>query len=229
MEALILAGGFGKRLRPITEEVPKPLVPIAGKPILGWQLEWLLENNVDSIIAAVGYKKDQVIEYLKKSCKALGLELNYVEESKPLGTGGALKNAESTVSGKAFYMVNGDIITNMPLDKLSLDGALASISLVPMRSPFGIVVAEHGKVLSFEEKPLLKDYMINAGAYLLDRKIFDYAPQSGSIEKDVFEKLAPKALLNATKFYDIYWKSIDSIKDMEEASKELLEKPLFWA
>ncbi|MGC8586771.1 MAG: nucleotidyltransferase family protein [Candidatus Micrarchaeia archaeon] len=160
---------------------------------------------------------------MKRKVKDFGIDFKYAEESEPLGTGGALKNTERLVKGSKFYALNGDILTNIDIGRLSVDGAIAAIALVPLRSPFGIVVAKQGKVLGFEEKPLLRQHMINAGIYLMDRKVFEFAPRNGSLEKDVFEKLAPKGMINATEFADSYWRSIDSLKDMEEANKELAE------
>ncbi|ALU11983.1 nucleotidyltransferase [Ignicoccus islandicus DSM 13165] len=231
MKALILAGGFGKRLMPLTSERPKPMIEIAGKPILVWQIELLKRNNIKNVVVTIAHLKEVVIRELGSGHK-YGVSLAYVVEDEPLGTGGAIANAKSVLEGEEkFVVMNGDIITNLNVSKLceELKGDLVgTMALVPLPSPYGIVVFdENYKIKEFREKPRLEDYYINAGVYCFTNEIFDYLPNTGDIEKTSFPRLAREGKLKAVVFKDVYWKSIDTYKDVEEADKYLRENELF--
>lgn len=231
VKALILAGGFGKRLRPLTEVKPKPLISIKGRPILAWQFDWLRKNGVNEVVLAVGYLKEKIINEIG-SGKKYNVNVGYVVEDEPLGTAGGLKNAEHILKNeKCFYVLNGDIITNLDLKKLSMElreDVVGAIAVVPLRSPYGIIRfdVKSGKILSFVEKPVLKEYWINAGVYCLTPKIFEYLPPKGDIEQTAFPKLAKEGLLKAVYYENVLWKSIDTHKDVEEAEKLLKEYPI---
>ncbi|MEM0196863.1 MAG: nucleotidyltransferase family protein [Sulfolobales archaeon] len=226
MKAAIIAGGLGKRLRPLTEDRPKPLVEVAGKPIIEWQIEWLRRCGVNSFIILAGYYREKLIDFLGSGSK-FGVHVAYVIEDEPLGTGGAIKNAESLIGNETFIAVNGDIITNIPVEELveylnGLRDAVAAIALVPLRSPYGIVELDRsGRVITFREKPVLEEYLINAGIYVMKPEIFEYLPSRGDIERDTFPKLAAEGRLVGRVFRGYYWRSIDTIKDVEEASHEV--------
>lgn len=228
MKALILAGGLGERLRPYTEKVPKPLLEVAGKPILFWQIEWLKKHNVDSIVLAVGYLGEKIEETIGDGSQ-FGVKVDYSYEKEKLGTGGAIKNAKSYLEDtKKFFVINGDIITNINLTKLSdkvENGVLGGIAVVPLPSPYGIIKFDEttGVIRSFVEKPKLPDYWINAGIYILKKEIFDMLPDKGDIEKTAFPKLAEEKKLIAVPFNDVYWKSVDTHKDIKEAARILKE------
>ncbi len=227
--AAILAGGYGKRLRPLTIERPKPLLEVAGKPILIHMIEWLKYYGINEIVLLVGYLKEKIIESLGSGSK-YGVTIVYSVEDEPLGTGGALKNAAG-ILGKSekFLIINGDIITNLDprplLDALD-KGYYVSIASVQLRSPYGILeLGENDMVLSFREKPLLKDYWINAGVYGATPKMLEYLPDRGDLEETTLPRLASNKKIIAIK-YDLartYWRSIDSIKDLEKASRDILE------
>ncbi|MFP3197824.1 MAG: nucleotidyltransferase family protein [Sulfolobaceae archaeon] len=225
MKAVILAGGFGKRLRPLTDERPKPLIEIAGKPIIEWQIKWLKKFGVTSVFVLAGYKKEVLIDWVAKNQDKLGIPIAILTEDQPLGTGGAIKRLNGFISnGEKFFVLNGDILTNLDLSKLGDDKAVAVISLVPLRSPFGIVkVNSEGNIIQFVEKPVLKDFWINAGIYSMNSEIFEYLPEKGDIEKETFPLLAKKGLLKGITFDDVYWRSIDTLKDYEEANAEITE------
>ncbi|MCD6428321.1 MAG: nucleotidyltransferase family protein [Desulfurococcales archaeon] len=227
MRAAIIAGGFGKRLRPLTEEKPKTLVEVAGRPILEWQIMWLKRYGVDTVIILAGYLREKIIEFLGSGSR-FGVSAVYVVEEEPLGTGGALKNAEAILRDGVFIATNGDIITNIPVNKL-IDAllnsdALAAIALVPLKSPYGVVeVDSKGYVRSFIEKPVIEHYLVNAGVYAMKPEVFKYVPAKGDLERDTFPRLAKEGLLKGVVFRNVYWRSIDTIKDIEEASRELRE------
>ena len=224
MLAAILAGGFGKRLRPYTEEVPKPLVEVAGKPILEWQIEWLKKHGIEEFVLLIGYRKEKIIEHIGSGSR-LGVRVTYVVEDEPLGTGGAVKNAEHILSKTdVFLVLNGDILTN--LDPLKLvekldEGYLGVIATIPLPSPYGVLEIEDSKVKGFIEKPKLKDYWINAGVYALKPSALKYFPEKGDLERTAFPAMARDGVLAAVKYIDIFWKAIDTYKDLEEATKTI--------
>jgi len=222
--AAILAGGFGKRLRPYTEEVPKPLVEVAGKPILEWQIEWLKKHGIEEFVLLIGYRKEKIIEHIGSGSR-LGVRVTYVVEDEPLGTGGAVKNAEHILSKTdVFLVLNGDILTNLDPMKLveKLDeGYLGVIATIPLPSPYGVLEIEDSKVKGFIEKPKLKDYWINAGVYALKPSALKYFPEKGDLERTAFPAMARDGVLAAVKYIDIFWKAIDTYKDLEEATKTI--------
>jgi NDP-sugar pyrophosphorylase family protein len=226
LKVAILAGGYGKRLRPYTETTPKPLVEVAGKPILVWQMEWLKRYGITEFVLLVGYLKEKIIEYVGSGAR-FGVSVTYVVEDKPLGTAGALKNAEHVLrSEKVFLVINGDIITNLDPRKLiekleEVDEAVGVIASVPLRSPYGILEVRGDQVVRFREKPVLHEYWINAGVYAFRPDVFQYLPEHGDIEVTAFPKLASEGRLYTVKFSNVYWRSIDTHKDVEEAGREL--------
>ncbi|MDE1833504.1 MAG: nucleotidyltransferase family protein [Candidatus Micrarchaeota archaeon] len=227
MKAVILAGGYGKRLRPLTEERPKPLVEVGGKPIIEWQVNWLKSMGVDSFIVLAGYLKERVIDHLGAGRK-WGVKMAYLIEEEPLGTGGALKNAEHLLENeKRFVMVNGDIITNIDFKDVKNDSTVATMALVPLKSPFGVIKTSNSHITQFVEKPVLEDYWINAGIYVMKSEIFSMLPEKGDIEKFTFPKLAKENQLGCAKYTDSYWRSVDSMKDLEEVSNDLKEHKVY--
>jgi mannose-1-phosphate guanylyltransferase len=222
LKAVILAGGFGKRLKPLTDSKPKPLIEVGGMPIIEWQINWLKKNDIKEVIVCTGYLKESVINHIG-SGKKFGVRVGYSVEEKALGTGGALKNAETLLNNDHFIMLNGDIITNLDPSYLvrSLEeGILGVIASVPLRSPYGILELSGDYVKGFREKPQLPDFWINAGVYCLDRRIFDYLPERGDIEAHTFPKLAEQEKIKVVRFENAAWKSIDTHKDIEEAERE---------
>ena len=219
MKAIILAGGRGKRLRPITDYVPKPLIPIKNIPIIEWQIKYLKKFGVSEVIICSGYKTEMIENYLNN--KKLGLKVTFSIEKKPLGTGGAIKNAGKKIKDKSFLVINGDVITNIDLKKLlKKENSIASIQL---KTKFGILQTNEDKIIKFDEKKEIPDVWMNAGIYNLNTDILKELPNVGDIEKTLFPKFAKKGKLNTVKFTKSEWYSVDSFKDMEESS-EIVEK-----
>lgn len=221
MKAIILAGGLGRRLRPLTEDTPKPLLEVSGKPIIVWQIEWLKKYGINEIIICAGYLREKIIKRLGNGCK-FGVKIGYVVEDIPLGTGGAIKNTEIFLKNEVgFYILNGDILTDLDPSKLRNIGEkyIGSIALVQLKSPYGIIETEGERIIRFREKPLIKEYWINAGIYYFKPQIFEYLPEKGDIEKKTFPLLAEKGLVMAVKYENVFWKSIDTHKDLQEAEK----------
>mgnify|MGYP000685534745 CR=1 FL=1 len=144
MYALIIAGGEGERLRPYTWDRPKPMVEVAGRPILEHQVRWLKRYGVTHVVILCHYKAEVVQDYFGDGSR-FGLHISYTVEERPLGRGGALKLGHTLLPADADPIValNGDILTNQPLDRLvayhQRKGAVATIMLVPLKSPYGIV------------------------------------------------------------------------------------------
>jgi NDP-sugar pyrophosphorylase family protein len=221
MLAVILAGGFGKRLAPLTSEVPKPLLLVGGRPILVRQIEWLRGFGVADVVLAVGYLKHKIFETLGDG-RRIGVRIFYSVEEEPLGTGGAVKNAEPFITDDVFVVLNGDVLTNLDLNKLveALGDADGAIALVPLRSPYGIVEFDAGGyVTHFREKPILEGFYINAGVYALKRRVLSELPDRGNIEETLFPRLAQQRRLKAVVYRDVFWKSVDSLKDLEEVDR----------
>ncbi|AZI75981.1 putative nucleotidyltransferase [Sulfolobales Beppu virus 1] len=224
MHAVILAGGFGKRLFPLTQEKPKPLIEINGKPILEWQIEYLKQFGIESFYVLAGYKKEVLIEWVSKNQERLNVSIAILTEEEPLGTGGALKRLKNFINDE-FIAMNGDILTNIDIRRLTLENPyIVAISLIPLRSSFGVVKLEGEKIISFEEKPILKEYWMNAGIYKMKPDIFEYLPDKGDIEKTTFPLLAQTGNIKGVKFDPCIWISIDSIKDLEMA-QEITKSP----
>ena len=217
MKAIILAGGRGKRLKPVTDYVPKPLVPIKNIPIIEWQIRYLKKFGIREVIICTGYKADMIESYL--SMKKLGMKIKFSIEKTPLGTGGAIKKAGQLINDKSFFVINGDTITNIDLHQLaSKKNAIAAIEL---RTKYGILETESDKIINFKEKKEISDTWMNAGIYHLQKEVLKKLPIKGDIEKTVFPDYAKKGMLNTIKFKNVEWFSVDSFKDMEECSERV--------
>ncbi|HXG73566.1 MAG TPA: nucleotidyltransferase family protein [Candidatus Nitrosotenuis sp.] len=225
MHAIILAGGIGTRLKPITDYVPKPLIPINNIPIIEWQITYLKKHGINKIIICSGYKAEQIQNYLKHK-NNFGTKIRYSIEKTPLGTGGAIKKAARLINDKSFLVLNGDVITNIDLKKMLVTPN--SIALVELRTKFGTVSMSGNKIVDFKEKKPLKDIWMNSGIYHLDKKIVKDLPSKGSIEEDTFHKYAKNGKLNGVKFEDALWFSIDSHKDIDECAS-VLKNAKFWS
>jgi len=214
MKAIILAGGRGKRLKPVTDYVPKPLVPINNIPIIEWQIKYLKKFDVKEVIICTGYKADMIESYL--NMKELGIKIKFSIEKSPLGTGGAIKKAGKMINEKSFFVINGDTITNIDLHKLA--SKTNTVAAIELRTKYGILETESEKIVNFKEKKEITDTWMNAGIYHLQKEILKKLPVKGDIEKTVFPDYAKKGLLNTIKFKNVEWFSVDSFKDMEECS-----------
>jgi len=214
LKAIILAGGRGKRLRPITDYVPKPLISIKNIPIIEWQIKYLKKFGISEVIICSGYKTEMIENYLKN--KKLGIKITFSIENKPLGTGGAIKKAGKKIKDKSFIVINGDIITNINLEKLmKKENSIASIQL---KTNFGILQTDKDKIIKFDEKKEIENLWMNAGIYHLTKETIKELPNVGDIEKTLFPDYAKKEKLSTIKFTNSKWYSVDSFKDMEECS-----------
>ena len=231
MQALILAGGEGTRLRPLTSTIPKPVVPLVDRPFVAFMLGWLRAHGVEDVVMACGHMASGVRNVLGDG-SAFGVALRYVEEQRPLGTGGALKFAEPLLDDR-FLMLNGDVLTDLDLtaqiSQHERTGALATLALTPVEDPshYGLVrIADGGEVTEFVEKPApdqIDTRNISAGVYVLERAVLDMleADRPASIERDVFPRLVGEGLFGCVA--DGYWKDIGTPERYLEGTFDILE------
>jgi NDP-sugar pyrophosphorylase family protein len=221
--AIILAGGSGERLRPLTDDRPKIMIEVAGTPILFHQLAWLRRHGVTKVIVACGYRHAVIAAALAQA--DLGdTEVVLSVEPRKLGRGGALKLACQTPPPDGpFLALNGDLMTDFDLgdllDQHTASGVLATIAIAPLRSPHGIALVTGDKVQAFQEKPWLPHW-INAGVYALSPALIPRFPDLGDHEERLFPELAAAGQLGAFRVPG-FWRSIDTVKDVSEVSAEL--------
>ncbi|MDC0187004.1 nucleotidyltransferase family protein [Candidatus Nitrosopelagicus sp.] len=221
MKAIILAGGRGKRLRPITDKIPKPLIPINNKPLIERTIKYLKKYGITEIIISSGYKSNLIEKFLKKE-KNFGCKIIFSTEKTPLGTGGAIKKALRYVDEDSFLVLNGDIVTNIDLKKILKKSN--TIAANELKTKFGTMNIKNNKILKFNEKKDVANVWMNPGIYHLSKNIEKLIPKKGSLEGLVFPKMVKNKSLETVKFKNVLWFSIDSHKDIEECSKEIKSK-----
>jgi len=203
MQVVVLAGGIGSRLKPWTNDIPKPLLPMLDMTLLERVVEGVPANLVDEVVVAGGYKIEMIEEYFRTA--NVDFDVRIVPEDKPLGTGGALGNCRDVVSGR-FACFNGDIVSSLNvgpmLEQHSKMGVKGTLALWQVEDPtrFGIVgLDEKNNVTQFKEKPKPEEVfsnLINAGSYILEEEVFDIMPnEKHSLERDIFPVLAEEGTL----------------------------------
>jgi mannose-1-phosphate guanylyltransferase len=231
VQALILAGGEGTRLRPLTSTVPKPVVPLVDRPFITFMIDWLRGHGVDDVVMSCGHLADGVRSVLGDG-ESVGVRLRYMEEPRPLGTGGALKYAEDLLDDR-FLMLNGDVLTDIDvtaqLAAHDRTGARATLALYPVEDPsaYGLVrLAADDAVTEFVEKPApdqIDTNNISAGVYVLERSVLELLKPGApaSIERDVFPRLVGNGLYGHVS--EGYWKDIGTPERYLEATFDILE------
>lgn len=228
MKALILAGGLGTRLRPLTYDVPKPLVPLLGKPLVQHIID-PLPAEVDTVILAVSYMKDALEEYFR--AHDVGRKVVLVNEDHPLGTGGAVKNVSRYIDG-TFLAFNGDVVCSIDLQDMlhrhRSQGGIGTMALwqVPDPSAFGVVGRDsRGRVTVFQEKPTREEAIstsINAGVYIFEKEILEHIPDGVvSLEREVFPKVLGLGL-NGYEFRG-HWIDCGTRENILQAQRTLLD------
>ena len=236
MQALILAGGKGTRLRPLTVYTPKPIVPVMNRPLLAYQIEILRRAGITDITLSLSYQPDK-IEQLIGSGSDYGVHLSYVTEPSPMGTAGAYRYAIAS-GGETTVVFNGDVITDLDVNKLiefhHTSGAAATLALAPVPDPsrYGLVpVGKNGEIAQFLEKPTeddrkrLKATTINAGIYILEPQVLDMIPMgtNHSFEYEVFPQLLDKKVpFFGYVMKDEYWRDIGTPESYLEAHHDFL-------
>ena len=235
MKALILAGGFATRLRPLSCTRPKILFPVLNKPLLEWTLESLSKSGIKEAILAVNHQTAFHIKNSKFSKGKMKIAYSYDPPKKPLGTGGAIKHAEDLLEDDNFLVVNGDIFTSINYAEIiekheEEKDAVATIALCTVKDPsrYGVAELENGgRIRRFIEKPpsgMSPSNLINAGIYVLNHEIFRYIQKGRkiSLEREVFPKLAEEGKLFGYVF-DGLWTDIGKAEDYLEINKILLD------
>jgi len=220
---MILCGGFGKRLRPLTERVPKPLIEIKDDyTILDKQLFDFKNAGVNQVFLLTGFLSDKIRERFGDDY--MGVKIEYVEEDKPLGTLNAIRlGMEAVGPGKQCVIRNGDVVADLNIKKMIESGEKSdhplSLFITRMVSPYGIVEISGDRLVSFKEKPVL-DYYINGGVYFSKKEIDFGDFDVGDIEKTVFPMYAKNNQLGYYQEDGLFWMAIDTSKELEEIRKE---------
>ena len=224
--AIILAGGKGERLRPFTNDRPKPLVEVGGKPILAYQLGQLTKAGIDEVVFACSYHHEALERHIDSGDK-YGIKAHFSVEETPLGRGGGIKKAmkELPEGWEHVLITNGDNLWKLDLaglmEKHQKNGAIATVVVVPLKSPYGVVeFNDKDQILGFKEKPILPHW-VNAGIYIFSKSIEPLLPDEGDHEIETFPKLPSERFL-VFKSTD-YWRGVDTVKDLTEAEKEVAE------
>lgn len=226
--AVIMAGGEGTRLRPLTYELAKPLIPVKGRPLMEHSLELLRHHDIREVFISVGYKAKQIMDYFGDGSR-FGMRFEYLIEKKPLGTAGPLKLLKNKIRSP-FLLLWSDILTNIDLNDFAnfhfLNNGLATIALKTIEDPsrFGVAVMKGNRILNFIEKPKYKEEpsnLINSGFVILNPEIFNYLPRKSHImiEKDIYPRLAAAGKLIGYPFEGA-WFDTGTHEAYEEALKK---------
>lgn len=224
--AIILAGGLGTRLRPLTDKIPKPLLPIQNKPIIEHLILNLKEHGIKHIILSIGYKAEQIQNYFQNGSK-WNINITYSLETEPLGTGGAVRQAAQHLS-KPFVLMWGDNLhdINITAMKKTFQETITPIlmALTPRIDVenFGVAKIEHNRIITFIEKPprdQAPSNLINTGIFIINPSIFQELPTGKfSLERDGFEKFAPLGKITPY-IHHGQWLPTDTIEKYEYANK----------
>lgn len=225
MQAIIIAGGKAQRLRPHTDNLPKCLVEVLGKPILRYQLEWLESHGIEDVAVACGTDHHEALSRASADlARGLRIRLRHVVEQRPLGKSGAARAAlrQLGVTDREAFVVNGDLLTTIDLGRMRehhrAAGTAATIAVVPLVSSVGIVSMQDDAVTGFVEKPELP-YWMNAGVYLLSPDSYEHLPDEGD-ETSFFPPLIRRGAVSAFRSR-CYYRAIETAKDLARASEEL--------
>ncbi len=223
--AVVLSGGQGVRLRPITKDIPKGLVRVGGKPLLQWVIEWLRDNGVVDIVIGVAYLKDQIIDFFRDGSR-FDVNIQYSVHTVEGGTAEGFRLAITRyVEEEAFFALNGDQIVDVDLKSMSRkhmeNNTLATIAVVHPRLPFGLVrVDDRDFCRGFVEKPIIRDLFCSSGIYLFQREIDTVLPKRGDVERTTFPLLARKKKVGVYRHKGSFI-TVNSLRELEEAEEQL--------
>lgn len=234
IQAVIMAGGKGTRLRAITnDEIPKPMAPVAGKPILEWQIECLRRQGIQEIILIIGHLGHKIREYFGDGA-TFGVKISYIEETEPLGTAGALSMLPEQLTGPSFFLIFGDVLFDIDLERMRQfheeKQAAATLFVHPNVHPFDsdlVVCDAAGRVQRFDSKHNVRDYWyqncVNAGFYLMDRSICDRVPkgQKTDLEKDILSAMIADGAAVYGYRSPEYIKDVGTVERIRRAEQEL--------
>lgn len=224
--AVLLVGGAGLRMLPLTADKPKAMVEVCGKPVIYWVLNWLKNFGIKNVVVGVAYKKEAIIDYLQNHAHDFD-DLKISEHTVEGETGEGFKRAiMGHVKDENFVAMNGDELTNINLKNMIeshlKNKPIATVAVSPLISPFGIVDTFEDNIIGFREKPILHDKLVSAGIYVFNKKILEFLPERGTIEKLTFPLLAERGLIKAYKLQPgERWATVNTLKDISRAEEEL--------
>ncbi len=233
MKAVVLVGGQGSRLRPVTFDIPKALVPLRNRPFMGYMLDFLRRGGLDGAVLSLGYLPDPIQAYLEGWDGLRDFAVDYAVEDTALGTAGGIKNAEEYLGDDSFVVVNGDVLTGMDLAEAirihKESDALATITLTSVEDPtaYGLVEVDHDMVVRrFIEKPAADEVttnLVNAGTYVIEPEVLGMIPagREVSIEREIFPELQAMGRLRAH-VSSSYWRDIGTPRSYLAASHDVL-------
>jgi mannose-1-phosphate guanylyltransferase len=234
LKVVVLSGGYGTRLRPLTYTRPKAMLPLAGKPILQYIIESIASEGFDEIIVTTNYFREKIIDYFGDGSD-FGVRLVYPEEEKPLGTAGSVKNGEKHLN-ETFAVIQGDNITEIKFKHLlsfhKEMGGVVTIALLPVERPHQFGIAQLGldnRVLRFKEKPRQEEFfsdLASVGLYVLEPKVLDFIPSG--VEYDFAKDVFPKLLDSGEKIYGYhtggFWVDIGVPENYMKAVRWILSR-----
>jgi mannose-1-phosphate guanylyltransferase/mannose-1-phosphate guanylyltransferase/phosphomannomutase len=236
MKAFVLAAGKGTRLRPFTDDIPKPLIPVLNRPVMARVLDLCRDHGFERVVANLHYKGDKISRYFGDG-KEFGVELNYSWEEQLLGTAGGVRRQTRFLQDGTFLVISGDVVTDLNLSEL-LDfhrsrGAIATMAVKEVGDPsrFGIVVADRaGKIQSFQEKPAPgteKSNLANTGIYVFEPEVFDWIPEGQFYDfgNDLFPALVAKGAPVYAMATGAYWSDVGTLGQYLYTHWDLLTHP----
>ncbi len=233
MKAIIMAGGFGTRLKPLTNNLPKPMVPVGNKPMMQHNVELLKKHGISKIISLLFYQPDKIRGYFKDGSR-FGIQMDYNLSDDDYGTAGSVKNAEWFIDER-FLVISGDVLTDFDLTKIiqfhKEKGSFATLVLTRVTNPlpFGVVITDDdGRVIRFLEKPTWGQVFsdtVNTGIYILEREVLDYIPEKTDFDfsKDLFPLLLAEKKPVFGYIAEGYWQDIGDLKQYQMAQMDILE------
>lgn len=226
IKVVILAGGRGTRAYPHTDYLPKPMLPVNGQPIIMKVMKIFADQGYRKFVLSIGYRGDVILDYFKH--KAMDWEVELHNTGDDTDTGGRIEKCRHLL-GETFMATYSDGLARVPLDQLvqyhQSHSGLATVTSVPLTSQYGTIEStESGRIVSFNEKPTLREHWINAGFMVFDRSVFDHW-EGENLERDVLPRLCSKGL--AYTFHsDVFFKSMDTYKDQQDI-EELCSSGMF--
>lgn len=224
--AVIIAGGRGERLRPVTDKLPKTLVPVNDRPLLYWVVNWLKSCGVKKLVIGVAYKKELIYDFFEGNSN-FGLDVKFSVHSVEGGTAEGFKKAIRFVEDDNFVAMNADELTNMNLENLwnkhINSGLPVTMALSHYNAKLSVVkIDQSDRVVSFEYGRKIKEILVSIGIYIFNKSIFTEIPETGSIEDTLFTSLSSKGKVGAYVLSDEEeWTTVNNLKELAEASEIL--------
>jgi len=217
MKCVILCGGKGTRLKELTEELPKPLIRVGGKPVVSHIMDRYSHEGFNEFILCTGYKGEMIKKYFEKNDNK-DREIRIIDTGLESTKAKRLSKIEKYLGDDSFFLAYGDDVANVNIQELlkfhKENKKIATITIIHPENPYGILELRGHEVIHFKEKPLMNEW-INGGYMVLNRRIFEYIGEGDELEKEVFEKLVGERELCAFK-HTGFWKSMNTFKDVQE-------------